>query len=291
MSGGQPVTRAMALRTARDRLVAAGVQQAESEARALLRHASSLSALDLVAGGDAALGEDAATRLESLLGRRLAGEPVGRIIGLRSFWGLDFALSPDTLEPRDDSEAVIAEALALLGPRRAQPLSMLDLGLGSGCLLVAMLHECQQARGLGVDISQGALDTAVANAARNGVADRFSVRRGNWAEGINAGFDLVLSNPPYIRRGDIPGLSPEVRLHDPLRALDGGDDGLDAYRTILAALPHLLLPGGAAVLEIGAGQEADISALAVPHGLACISRRADLGGHVRALGFRMIETA
>jgi release factor glutamine methyltransferase len=279
-------TRAVALRAARDQLARAGIAQAEAEAdaRALLLHAAGLAPLDLAARGEVPISAAEGARFEALIARRIAREPVGRIVGSRSFWGLTFALSPDTLEPRDDSETVILEALALLGPRRAAPVSILDLGTGTGCLLVALLHECPRAQGLGVDISEGALAAARANADANGVGRRCRWRQGNWATGTDETFDLIVSNPPYIRTGDMTTLEPEVRAHDPSAALDGGADGLEAYRSIIAALPRLLAPGGLAVLEIGAGQGDAIRTLAATHGLHGHSARHDLGGHERAVG-------
>ncbi|MCO4055702.1 MAG: peptide chain release factor N(5)-glutamine methyltransferase [Bosea sp.] len=279
-------TRAAALRSARDRLASAGIAPAEAEAdaRTLLRHAAGLVPIDLAARGDVPLTAAEAARFEALIARRVTREPVGRILGSRSFWGLNFTLSPDTLEPRDDSETVILKALALLGPRRAKPLSILDLGTGTGCLLVALLHECPHAQGLGVDISEGALATARANAGANGVEGRCRWRQGNWATGLDGSFDLIISNPPYIRTADMAALEPEVRAHDPSAALHGGVDGLEAYRVIIAALPRLLAHEGMAVLEIGAGQGDAIRALAAAQGLMGHSARHDLGGHERAIG-------
>jgi release factor glutamine methyltransferase len=285
-AGEEARTRSATLRSARDRLASAGIAQAEAEAdaRTLLRHATGVTPLDLATRGDVPLSAAEAARFEALLARRVAREPVGRILESRDFWGLNFAVSPDTLEPRDDSETVIIEALALLGPRRTEPLSILDLGTGTGCLLVALLHECPKAQGLGIDISEGALATARANAGANSVGGRCRWRQGDWADGLEGAFDLIISNPPYIRTADMAVLEPEVRGHDPSAALDGGADGLDAYRAIIAALPHLLAEQGLAVLEIGAGQGSAIRSLAAAQGLTGQSARHDLGGHERAIG-------
>ncbi|WP_186420326.1 peptide chain release factor N(5)-glutamine methyltransferase [Bosea sp. CS1GBMeth4] len=239
---------------------------------------------DLAGAGDP-IDEAAAARLEHALARRLAGEPLWRILGAREFWGLSFSLSPGTLEPRPDSETLIEAALAHLARRRLEKLRILDLGTGTGCLLVAALREFPQATGLGIDLSPDALATAAGNAARNGVAARAAFRRGNWAAGIEERFDLVLSNPPYIASGEIAELDRTVRENDPLLALDGGPDGLDAYRALAAALPDLLEPGGLAILEIGAGQEAAVVGLLQDAGLRHIASRRDLGGHIRALVF------
>ena len=286
----QPVpTRAVMLRQVRDRLAAGGIDEPEADARALLLEATGLAPLDLITGAGEALEAEAAARLECLVVRRLAGEPVGRIRGQRLFWGLPIRLSMGTLEPRHDSEALIEEALSRFETRRGQALRVLDLGTGSGCLLLALLSEWPMARGLGIDLSDDAVRTASANAALNGLDGRSIFRTGSWTTAVSeaecrAGFDLVISNPPYIPAEEIAALAPEVRNHDPRLALDGGPDGLDAYRAIVPALAGLIAPGGGAVLEIGAGQEGDVSALAGEAGFSRISTRRDLGGHVRAIG-------
>lgn len=279
-------TRAEALRQAQTLFGDAEIGDPGADARLLLLAATGLSPLDLVASSQAPLTAEEEARFAGYVARRLRGEPVGRILGRRSFWGLDFALGPDTLEPRDDSETVIEEALARLGERRSQPLSFLDLGAGTGCLLIALLSECGRATGLGVDISAGALETARVNAETNGVGGRARFLRTSWTDGVEEEFDLIVSNPPYIAEGDIDGLEIEVRAHDPRRALDGGPDGLDAYRAIIPAMARLLRPGGVAVVEIGAGQEKAVLGLASGAGFRDFSSRRDLGGHARAIGMR-----
>lgn len=238
-----------------------------------------------LAGDGAPIDEAAAIRLNDALTRRLAGEPLWRVLGAREFWGLSFALSPGTLEPRPDSETLIEAALRHLAPRRHDKLRMLDLGTGTGCLLIATLREFPQASGLGIDLSPDAVATATGNAARNGVGERAAFRQGDWTAGIDERFDLVLSNPPYIGSAEIADLDRNVREHDPLLALDGGPDGLDAYRALAAALPDRLKAGGLAILEIGAGQEEAVVALMRQEGLHHLDSRRDLGGHIRALVF------
>lgn len=233
----------------------------------------------------APFGAAASDRLDAYAARRLAGEPVWRILGEREFWGLPFRLSPATLEPRPDSETLVEAALAALKHRRDEPLAILDLGTGTGCLLIALLSEFRAAQGVGVDLSEDACTTARGNAALNGVADRIVIRQGEWTRGLSRRFDLVVSNPPYIPTGEIATLSPAVRDHDPLLALDGGDDGLACYRALAAALPDALAPGGLAVLEIGAGQGPDVVTLMQAAGLRSSGSRRDLGGHERALLF------
>jgi release factor glutamine methyltransferase len=217
--------------------------------------------------------------------RRLGGEPTWRIIGEREFWGLTFRLSPATLEPRPDSEAIVEAALAQIGERRNEALSVLDLGTGTGCLLISLLSEMPYANGLGIDLSREACLTAAANAALNGVATRARFMQGNWTEGLAGLFDVVLSNPPYIPSAEIEMLAPEVKDHDPRLALDGGGDGLAPYRDFARTLPALLKPQGFVVLEIGAGQKDDIVALMRGGGLELKGSRHDLGGHERALIF------
>ncbi|MGX1787965.1 peptide chain release factor N(5)-glutamine methyltransferase [Bosea sp. NPDC055332] len=254
----------------------AGIADFTFEARILIED---------LAGDGAALDGAAAARLSDALARRLAGEPLWRILGAREFWGLSFALSPGTLEPRPDSETLIEAAISHLAARRHEALRVLDLGTGTGCLLIATLREFPRATGLGIDLSPDAVATATSNAARNGVAQRVTFAHGNWTTGVDERFDLILSNPPYIGSDEIADLDRNVREHDPLLALDGGPDGLTAYRALAAALPGHLKPGGLAILEIGAGQEEAVVALMTQVGLRHQESRRDLGGHIRALVF------
>jgi release factor glutamine methyltransferase len=239
--------------------------------------------LSLALHGDRPVTQEAQTRFEAMVARRLAGQPVGRILGYREFWGLRFQLAPETLEPRPDSETLIEAALEALGPRRDEALTIVDLGTGSGCLLVALMSECPKAEGLGVDRSEGALRAARKNAGDAGVAGRCRWIASDWDVALDIRADLVISNPPYIATGEIAGLEEGVRSHDPALALDGGADGLDAYRRIAAALPRLLGPRGRGVLELGAGQRAAVAGLCAGNGMQVISCRADLGGIERAL--------
>lgn len=265
-----------------ERFTAAGIEGAYREARWLVEHAFERST-------DASQRLDVASqeRLEDCVRRRLAGEPIWRIIGEREFWGLPFRLSPATLEPRPDSETLVEAALAQLGTRRGEPLSILDLGTGTGCLLVALLSECPNATGIGIDLSDEACQTARGNAVLNGVADRASFRQGSWTAGLEATFDLILSNPPYISTAVIATLDASVRDHDPALALDGEDDGLGPYRLFAESLPPRLAAGGLVVLEIGAGQEEDVRAIMSAGGFVWRGSRRDLGGHPRALIFAL----
>jgi release factor glutamine methyltransferase len=263
------------------RLREAGGENSSLDARLLVEAAANEASAD----ASDRLSQAAAARLAEFAERRLAGEPVWRILGEREFWSLPFKLSPATLEPRPDSETLVEAALEVLADRRQEPLAILDLGTGTGCLLIAVLSECRNATGLGIDLSEEACATARVNAAANGVAGRAQFRQGDWTSGLEGAFDLILSNPPYIPAGDIADLSPSVRDYDPRRALDGGRDGLDPYRLFARTLPRLLAPGGSVILEIGAGQEADVVSLMQGGGFTFRGSRRDLGGHPRALIF------
>lgn len=263
------------------RLEAAGVEDARREARLLLALALDTDLAGVLRAGP--LSPEQQARFDALVARRAAREPFARIAGHREFWGLEFALSPATLVPRPDSETLIEAALAAK-PDRASVRRVLDLGTGTGCLLGAALAEYPQATGIGVDASAAAAATARGNLARFGV--RASVIVGDWACGLAGGFDLVLSNPPYIPAADIPALAPEVARHDPYAALAGGADGLDAYRAIVADLPRLLARDGVAVLELGIGQAEAVCGLVSARGLTVADIRNDLAGLARALVLR-----
>ncbi|GLK70808.1 peptide chain release factor N(5)-glutamine methyltransferase [Ancylobacter dichloromethanicus] len=277
------IPRAALLREIAAGFAAAGLEAPEREARALLRAGLGLTDLDLVARADMALPAEDAARLRALASRRAAGEPLARLVGRREFWSLDFALSPETLVPRPETETLVEAALALF-PERHAALRILDLGTGSGALLAALLGEYPAAVGIGVDLSHGAARQARQNLAALGFGARAAVVVGHWAEALGGGFDLVVSNPPYIPSTDIAALDREVRHHDPHLALDGGPQGLDAYRALAHALPGLLAPGGRAVLELGIGQEDDVAALLAAAGLpADGAARRDLAGIARAI--------
>ena len=264
-----------ALRHGAALLAAAGVDNPRLDARLLLGQAYGLSREALLR--DPGRSVDPAP-FDALLARRAAREPLALILGHQEFWSLPFAVSPATLIPRADSETVIEAALAAV-PDREGVRRVLDLGTGTGCLLLAALTEFPAAWGVGVDRAPEAAALAARNAAALGLSGRAAFLCGDWNAALSGRFDLVLSNPPYIPGGDIAGLMPEVARYEPVRALDGGADGLDAYRRILAALPRLLAPGGVAVLEVGAGQAEPVAALA---GRA-VAVRADLGGIPRAV--------
>ncbi|TVR09966.1 MAG: peptide chain release factor N(5)-glutamine methyltransferase [Salinarimonadaceae bacterium] len=272
------------MRSVRDALREAGADDPALDARILTLEAAGLDATAFARDPDAPLSAQAAARIADWTARRAAGEPVWRILGAREFRGLRFALSPATLEPRPDTETLVE--LALAEPAAGPEARVLDLGTGTGCILLALLHELPDARGLGVDRSSEAAATARANARALGLADRAAFVVGDWGAALAGTFDLVVSNPPYIPDGDIDGLGREVREHDPRLALAGGADGLEAYRTILAQAPGLLAPGGALVVEYGVGQGESIRALAEAFGLERAGSARDLGGVERAASFR-----
>ncbi len=276
---------AEAARALARRLAAAGCDTAELDARLLVAFAVTGDPSRYVMISRDPLDDGAAARLEALAARRAAGEPVARILGRREFWSRDFALSADTLVPRPDTETLVEETLAEIDRRagREAPLGLIDFGTGSGCILVALLAELPAATGLGVDVSVDALVTARLNAAANGVGDRARFVCGNWGEGISGDHDVIVTNPPYIRSEEVDSLATEVARHDPRRALDGGTDGLDAYRALLPHAKRLLRPHGILLAEIGHDQRAGVGGLAEAHGLHVERVARDLGGRDRVV--------
>lgn len=264
-------------------LRAAGIESPRQEARMLLAHAMACREEDLLRDPRAAVPGPAAATFGGLLRRRAAREPMAHLLGRAGFWTLMLETSPATLIPRSDSEAIVEAALASPAPIRR----ILDLGTGTGALLLAVLSECPQATGVGVDLAPEAAALAARNAAANGLAGRAAFICGDWAAAIAGRFDLVLSNPPYIETAAVPALMPEVARFEPVLALDGGVDGLDAYRMLVRVLPGLLAPGGRAVLEIGQGQRLAVEALARAAGLQPVAARQDLGGVDRAIVLRV----
>lgn len=257
----------------------AGIAESRREARQLLAYALDSTTEALLRDPRAAVAPEAAERFQAALARRAGREPMAQITGHAGFWTLDLEVGPQTLIPRADSEALIE---ALLGSG-CHPRRILDLGTGTGCLLLAALAEFPESSGVGIDLVPEAAALAARNAARNGLESRAKFLAGHWADAIWGRFDAILSNPPYISSGAIAGLMPEVSRHEPASALDGGADGLDAYRAILSQLPRLLTPAGIAVLELGEGQGPAVSALAEAAGLRTLDGREDLGGITRAL--------
>jgi release factor glutamine methyltransferase len=272
-------------------LSAAGLESAELDARLLVGAALGLDLTALIAAARRTLTVDEAARLDRLVQRRLAREPVARILGAKEFWSLPLKLSAATLVPRPDTETVVELALQLLAETQHpdRKLRILDIGTGSGAILLALLAERPGAIGIGCDISLAALLTARRNAVDLALASRAFFVKCNYAAAFTGQFDLIVSNPPYIPSRDIARLDPEVREHDPHLALDGGPDGLDAYRALIPEAVRLLASGGALVVEAGRDQLTDITGLMSGAGLTTITEpRADLGGIPRAVAGRKL---
>lgn len=278
-------TLAEAVAAAAARLAAAGIDDARRDARLLACRLLGAGPELLLAQPERPLSAAEADRLEAWVARRAAREPVSRILGEREFWSLPFGLNAATLDPRPDSETLVAAVLEAL-PERTAPLRLLDLGTGTGCLLLALLSELPRATGCGIDISGAAIEQAAANAARLGLAARARFLRHSWEAGLalpGGPWDLVVSNPPYIASGEIAGLAPEVAAYDPAAALDGGPDGLAAYRALVPAAAAALSPGGLIALEVGQGQGDAVEGLLGAAGLRPLRRVHDLAGIERCL--------
>jgi release factor glutamine methyltransferase len=282
--------------TARRRLAArfksGAIDSPELDARILVGAALGLDLTGMIAAATRPVTAAEAARLEDFVCRRLKGEPVARILGSREFWGLPLQLSAATLVPRPDTETVVALALQMLraGPGADRP-RIVDLGTGSGAILLALLSELPDAMGVGTDISAAALRTASANARNLGLARRAAFVACDYASALSGAFDLIVSNPPYIRSAEIDDLASEVRDHDPLGALDGGSDGLDAYRALIPQAVRLLAPGGGLALEIGHDQGADVEQLMAAAGLTLRGPpRTDLAGIPRAVAGRKLPS-
>jgi release factor glutamine methyltransferase len=288
-TAGQTIEAARRALTARFK--AGAIDSAELDARLLAGAVLGLDLTGMMTAASRLLTTDEATRLEQFAERRLRGEPVARILGHQEFWGLSLQLTPATLVPRPDTETIVELALEMLRAdgNTNHPLRIADLGTGSGAILLALLSELPGARGFGTDISEAALQAARANAARAGLADRAIFIACDYAAGLTGPFDLIVSNPPYIRSTDIASLATEVRDYDPTAALDGGADGLDAYRALIPQAACLLAPGSVLVVEAGQGQSRDIEALMTAAGLSHERPpKADLAGIPRAVAGRKL---
>ncbi len=308
-----------ALRNAERKLAEAAFDSPALDARLLFEHALKMDRSGLLSQADRALSDTELQNIETAIARRLLHEPVARIIGEREFWSLPFGLNEATLEPRPDSETLVEVAIGLFpspwggargGVRRgrfnsnfassgkfSQPtppltppqgegdadIRILDLGTGTGCLLLSLLHELPTATGLGIDIAPRAVEQAKLNAEHLGLAPRVAFQQGNWLEGISEKFDAIISNPPYIPAGEIPVLMPEVREHDPLLALDGGDDGLNVYRHLIPQLGQFLKPQGFVIFEVGMGQANGVAELCHTSGFAGVTKHQDFGGVERCV--------
>lgn len=271
-----PLTAAEALRLALPRLAAAGIPDAPRDARALLAHAAGIAPDRLTLHLHDLLSPAASAAFEAAITRRTQREPVSHITGTRLFWGRSFRVTPDTLDPRPETELLVAEALK-------EPFTkLLDLGTGTGCILLSCLAGMPIATGTGTDIHPPTLAVAQDNAAALGLGSRARFQLSDWFGAVTGRFDLIVSNPPYIAEDEMPALSPEV-MHEPRRALTPGGDGLDAYRAIARGAPARLMPGGRLLVEIGPTQGAAVSALFAAQGFAAIRILPDLDGRDRVV--------
>jgi release factor glutamine methyltransferase len=270
------------------RLKQRGNDTAMLDARLILSHVTGLDDVALISNPDAEVSEAQAQIIEQLILRRLAGEPVSRLLGYKEFYGRAFKVTSATLDPRPDTEVLVEAALRVLAGKDNP--QILDLGTGTGAIIISLLAELEGARGIASDISGAALDVCRTNAVRHGVNERLHLANSNWLDQIEGEFDLIVSNPPYIPASDIPGLEVEVCEHDPRLALDGGEDGLQAYRNIVRnASPHLTHKG-CLLVEFGVNQNKDVVQLALDQGWICLDalngQFRDLSGIIRCAGFR-----
>jgi release factor glutamine methyltransferase len=278
-------------REARNRFEEGGLDDPALEARILISGLLGLSSTDLITRGDEAVDEARADKMRAAVERRLLHEPVHRILGEREFYGLPLTLSPETLEPRPDTE-ILVDSVLVHARRLASAhanIQILDLGTGTGAICLALLSECPQAFGTGTDISEQALETARANAERNGLRDRFKTVESNWFEAIHGRFHVIVSNPPYIRSDIIDTLDPEVKMFDPPAALDGGLDGLDAYNAIAVDAGRFLQQDGVIGVEIGYDQRVAVTMIFEAQGFVLVEAARDYGHRDRALLFQHKE--
>ncbi len=277
-------TFAAVLAAAAARLKAAGSDTPDLDARVLLRHATGHDDVWLFANGDSGIEPDALEAFVQLLQRRERREPVSQIVATQEFWSRDFRVTPDVLTPRPDSETLIETVLARIEDKQA-PLRILDLGTGSGCLLLTLLAECRNATGLGLDTSPAALEVAASNAMALGLEARVRWQQGDWCDGLEGEFDVIVSNPPYIARHEMRHLEPEVREYEPALALNGGADGLAAYRRIVPALQRLRAERSIIALELGQGQAPGVAALGRVAGLQIADTEQDIARRARVITF------
>jgi release factor glutamine methyltransferase len=277
-----------ALRWGTARLAEAGVETPEVDARLLLAEAAKLQRIDYLVAPERRLSQRERQRFHSYIARRAARRPVSRLLGRRGFWSLDLAIDDSVLDPRPESESLVEAVLRSIDDRagragREAPYRLLDLGVGSGCLLLALLAELPAARGTGVDLSSAAVVCARSNARNLGFASRASFLVGDWGRALRGGFDIIVSNPPYIPEDELPSLAPEVREHDPRAALAGGVDGLGSYRRMAPDVARLLAPDGLAVVECGRGQSPSVVDIFTAAGTVHRQDWPDLGGETRCI--------
>lgn len=277
-----------ALAVARAKMIAVDTPTAALDARLLLQAVLKTDHAGIIAGMERELTADELKQFDCYVARRVAHEPVSKILGQRDFYGRSFHVTADVLDPRADTETIVELALQQKLPEAAR---VLDLGSGSGALICTLLAEWPTAEGVAVDLSAAALEVTRLNAKALGVAERLQLFQGSWFAPVDGLFDLIVSNPPYIPSAEIAGLEPDVRDHDPHSALDGGSDGLDCYRAIAGGAGPYLRPRSVVLVEVGAGQADEVVGIFTHAGFRLAGKRADLGGHVRALGFDKMSGA
>jgi release factor glutamine methyltransferase len=259
-----------------------GCETAALDARLLLCVALGIDHTALVRDSDRPIGA-AATRIAELAQRRASGEPVSRILGRREFWGLEFGIGPAVLDPRPETEVLVETVIEAFAARREAALRILDLGIGSGAILGALLGHFPNAFGIGIDVSEAACQVARGNLKRHRLRARAGIFCGNWGDALGGRFDVIVANPPYVASRDLAGLAPEVRAYDPRLALNGGEDGYAAYRRIVPSLGRLAAPESLVAFEVGAGQADGVASLLASAGLANPATRSDLAGHARVV--------
>jgi len=280
-------TVAQALAWGQKTLTREDIASAALDVRLLLCHTAGLTREDVIRTPERSLSESEERKFKELVARRAAHEPVAYLTGHREFWGLDFLCAPGVLIPRPDSETLVEAALGLI-PDKSAPLNILDLGTGTGALLLALLHELPVARGIGTDISPAAVDIARANADRLGLAGRTEIRQTHWAKGVSGRFDLVISNPPYIAAPDMAGLAPDIRDYEPKLALAAGPGGLDAYRALSRLAGGIMAAKGRVVMETGQGQGGAVRQLFLSAEWAFLASARDLNGIERVQCFEKV---
>lgn len=266
----------------------AGIETTTLDARLLLQHVTGLSHSEFILRKGLVLSADQTEALSHLVRRRMQREPISRILGQSEFWSLPFLISENTLDPRPDTETLIEHALEMIGTRKNEPLRLLDLGTGSGCILLSLLHELPFATGLGVDINPGALEIANKNAANLALDGRTKFQTSDWFSTVEGEFDVILSNPPYIPESELENLMPEVRFFDPTLALNGGETGLNPYEIIFSRAKEFLAPSGLLLLEFGKGQDTQLvemltKSVLKPY-IQNFDLKSDLSGTIRTLG-------
>ncbi|TCU10596.1 peptide chain release factor N(5)-glutamine methyltransferase [Rhizobium sullae] len=288
MTGARP-TVSKFLAEVRRRFTEAGIADAATDARLLVAGLLKLSPTEMLSRSNEPLAADKEALIQAAVERRLAHEPVHRILGEREFYGLPLSLSAETLEPRPDTEILVDAVLPYLSTlaKTEEHLHILDLGTGTGAICLALLRECPEASGIGSDVSVDALRTAESNAARNGLKERFETVQSSWFQNIHGTFHAIVSNPPYIASNVIDNLAPEVTKFDPAAALDGGPDGLDAYKAIAKDAARFVQPNGVIGLEIGYDQRNDVTAVFEAAGFRCVESVKDYGQNDRVLVFAL----